>query len=128
MIERLQSKSDTQKAFYAMASAAVVVALLFGMWGYNFAHSGKISNIASGAAGVVQTVEDSNISENFKGAMAQLQQISDLAVGRDVTPEGVSTSTSEQSAGAKHKNVFVDPASTVELEQDYGANTADVLY
>ncbi len=124
MIEGLQQKTEQEKIVLATAAAISVTVILFGIWGYNFAHSGKLNNLASSATGVASVVEQANLRENFDSALEQLQSLD----------FGDITNTQEQqqeSVGTKHMNVFANPDtptdSTTNTKQ-YGENSGDVLY
>jgi len=116
-LTNLQSKSDQEKAVLATLTAVAITVLLFLGWGYNFAHSGKINNLASSAVGVASAVEEARLSETFTKAVDQLRAIGGTEETDTVTePEAQNT---EDSVGAKHINVF---------RQEFGENPADVLY
>ncbi|MCD5384626.1 MAG: hypothetical protein LRZ97_01780 [Candidatus Pacebacteria bacterium] len=126
IIDKLQKKSDAQKAFYALTISVLVTALLFSVWGYNFAHSGNINNIASGAASVVQKVDEANINENFNKALEQFKQLNNQVIDTVQSPNDAQV---DSGAGARHMNVFENPANTQQItEEEYGENPADVLY
>ncbi|GEM_PF-4395929 len=130
-IESLQYKSDAQKAFYAVSMALIVTALLFGTWGYNLAHSGNITNMASGVAGVAQSAGEFELSKNFSNTLEQLRQISDSNITDAeqvpaVSVDGKSSETS--SVGSRQVNVFATPDNMPESTEQYGDNAADELY
>ncbi len=116
LLVNLQSKSDKEKAVLAMFAAITITVLLFVAWGYNFAHSGKINNLASSAVGAANAVEEAKLGETFTNAIEQLKVIGG-ATDTITAPESEMQNT-EDSVGAKHINVF---------EQEFGEYPADVL-
>jgi hypothetical protein len=133
IIKKLQNKSDGEKTAIAMASSVLVTGMLFTVWGYNFAHSGKINNLASSAAGVAGAVEEAKLSENFNNVITQFKAlgvVDDSVEKDDALPDTLNTleqggaGQAAAAAGAKHLNVFKTNAT----EQQYGDYPADVLY
>jgi len=127
-INKLQQKTEQEKVVFAAMAAIAVVVILFGIWGYNFAHSGKINILANSASGVASAVERSNIGESFGNALEQLKS---LDVGDVTSGQAAGMDAQQDSVGTKHMNVFANPdtatGGTTSTEQ-YGKNSADVLY
>ena len=133
-IQKLQKKSEAEKVAIALFSAITITAVLFIGWGYNFAHSGKVSNLASGAAGVATVVEDSRIQESFNDALAEFKK---LNIFNDATEQSETSNTEKdikESVSRKHINVFATQEAfengnqATPLQQNYGENGGDVLY
>lgn len=128
LLSNLQQKSDAQKVVLAMVSAVFVSALLFVTWGYNFAHSGKINNLASSAVGVTEVVESANLSENFSSVISQLKTLSGVTDEQIV--EEVDSTDTQDSVGAQHINVFANPDTFSDTEPRatpaYGEGTGDI--
>jgi len=117
LLVSLQSKSDQEKAVLATLAAVAITGILFITWGYNFAHSGKINNLASSAVGAASAVEEARLGETFTKAVEQLKAIGGAA--DTITAQEPEVQNTEDSVGAKHINVF---------EQEFGENPADILY
>ena len=131
-LEKLQNKSEEQKAFIAVVVAVVVTATLFLGWGYNFAHSNNVSNLASSASGVAQVVENANIAENMSDIVNKFKEIGfldDASQGKK--EDTVADTQPEGSVSRRHINVFATPFATPnepQQIQNYGENAGDVLY
>ena len=111
-LTNLQSKSDQEKTALAIVASVAITVLLFIGWGYNFAHSGKISNLASSAAGVAGMVDEAKLGETFNTALEQLKDIGTIADTKIESKQNIKAktntevSTEQNSVGAKHINVF----------------------
>lgn len=126
LLTNLKQKSDKEKAVLATVVAVLITGLLFVTWGYNFAHTGKINNLASSAVGMADAVESANLVENFSNAFEQLKALGGMADGQIV--EEVEGTDIQDSVGVKHINVFTNPDAFSDTAPSYGENRADVLY
>ncbi len=126
LLTNLQQKSDQEKAVLATVAAVLITSLLFVTWGYNFAHSGKINNLASSAVGVAGAVESANLGENFSNALEQLKALGGIA-DEQIVGE-VESAETQDSVGAKHINVFANPDAFSDTVPSYGENVGDILY
>jgi len=125
-LTNLQSKTDQEKAVLATLTAISITVLLFLGWGYNFAHSGKIGNLASSAAGAASAVEGAKLDETFNTAIEQFKAIGNAVDISKEVGSVIETKEAEDSVGAKHINVF-NTTGTDQVQQ-YGENVGDVLY
>jgi len=107
IITNLQNKSDQEKSVVAIVVAVFVTVTLFGAWGYNFANSGNISNLASSATGVASAVESLSIGESFDKALEQIKSASSMVPVSQ--KESESQAEQKNSVGNRYINVFANP-------------------
>ncbi len=116
-LNKLQNKSEAQKAFYASTISIIIIGLLFIIWGYNFVNSNKVVNIAGSANDVVNIVDSIKFNDNFNRALDEMSQLLNKpAPIKESVDKGVST---------KYTDIFNNDDTVV---PNYGDNPADVLY
>ncbi len=129
ILKNLQHKTDAQKSALAVFCAIFVTVFLFIVWGYNFAHSGKLNNIANSAVGVASAIESANVSESISATLNQLERITGPVLSNGVAEN---MNENQDSVGIRHMNVFVNASDATvkpeEVKQRYGENAGDILY
>ncbi len=129
IVTNLKQKTEQEKVVLAVITAVIVTVFLFVTWGYNFAHSGKINNLASSAASVADTVDDMQIKENFNSALKQFDQIKNVGnTSGTVGTDGTDKINTGSGVGSQYINVFANPDGATGSSPEYGENKADVLY
>jgi len=130
-LTKLQQKSDAEKTVIAFTIAISVTTLLFLGWGYNFAHSGKIRNLANSVSSVADVVGQAKRDSKITTTITQFSDITSLTATQN-THDADTVSDTERihnnatdSVGAQYVNVFQEPESGL---QHYGDNPGDVLY
>ncbi len=116
---KLQNKSEAQKAFYASTISIIIIGLLFVIWGYNFVNGNKVVNIAGSANDVVDIVDSIKFNDNFNKALSEMSQLFDESKST-LNKENIDKGVSSKYTDTFNNNDIVVP--------NYGDNPADVLY
>ena len=131
-LEKLQNKSEAQKTMIAFGAAGVVTLFLFVVWGYNFAYSGKVNNLANSIISVSSVVENIKTKEGITTTLSQMKNMQQ-ALQKQITQQGETPPAQgegnlKNSISKTYMNVFASPETQLNSEQRYGENSADILY